>query len=176
MTSTQPAPLQKTAETLNSLESAVSAAHRPNILLGPSEGCDHYWSVSLASWDIYIRHPDYHLEPNVYRLQDGTIAVGMMEDFYLLREARVVGHIALPCRFYELIMEDANRIVLWHEIGFSYLSTTGSVVWQEVIDLIEEWRLDGDSLWYKTLEGEEGVLNIGCRSDAGSGRDLLPES
>lgn len=134
------------------------------VTVGEEEDAAFFWRTALEGPDghcvILISHPDYHLEPGVFRLGAESALVGVLDRLYLLEECRVARTVTLPCRFYEIIYSAEDRFVVQHEIGFTCLRYDLKVLWEWAGDLVSRWQIEADELAFETLEGELHRLAI----------------
>ncbi len=133
-----------------------------SIVIGPRNSAI-FWRVDVIDkepWTIFIRHPDYHLDPSAYRLPNGNIAVGVLYHFFIVERLNIISRSKLPCRFYELIYVDHECAIVQHEIGFSCFTLCGKFAWGHAVDLIEEFGIEDGCIKYKTFEGAIGHIQI----------------
>ncbi len=143
-------------------EFSISPGTPASIVIGPRDSTI-FWRVDVDDkkpWAIFIRHPDYHLDPSAYRLPNGNIAVGVLEHFYVVERLNIISQNKLPCRFYELIYIDKECAVVQHEVGFSCFTFCGNLIWDHTVDLIEEFRIEDEHIKYRTFEGVTGSMRI----------------
>lgn len=133
-------------------------------VVGEEEDAAFFWRAAIkgsgGTCVILISHPDYHLEPGVYRLGAEAALVGVLDQLYLLENCGVARAVTLPCRFYEIIYSDEDRFVVQHEIGFTCFSYDLGVFWEWTGDLVSRWQIEAGELAFETFEGDQQRLAI----------------